>query len=115
MNPKAREVWRDHSVVVGEAWNEFAEHERRCREPVQQKHYRGIRFAGSPVEDSDTIRFDPVDGCNRHAERGLAARDRALGGSAPRVPCLVAFDKIVLLMKTPPHSMGVICCWEICR
>jgi len=35
-----------------------------------------------------------------------AARDRTLGGSASSVACFVAFDKIVLLIKTPPQLFG---------
>src|SRR5262249_54910589 len=61
---EARKVRRDHVVVAGETRNELAEHERRCWEPVQQQHDRGIWVAGRPVKDADSVRFDLVDRCN---------------------------------------------------
>src|SRR5215471_14249753 len=63
---EAREIRCDQPVVCGETRNEFAEHERRCWEPVKQQHDRGIWVARCTVEDTDSVRFDLVDGCNRH-------------------------------------------------
>src|SRR5215467_11941506 len=47
---EAGEIRCDHLVVGGEPRNEFAEHERRCWEPVKQQHDRGTRVASCTVE-----------------------------------------------------------------
>src|SRR6516162_10060267 len=31
---EAWQIRRDYPVIIGKPWNEFTEHERRCREPV---------------------------------------------------------------------------------
>src|SRR6516164_3619335 len=63
---EAREIGCDQVVVGGETRNEFAEHERRCWEPVKQQHDRGTWVAGCTVEHTDSVRFDLVDRCSRN-------------------------------------------------
>src|SRR5580704_272034 len=67
---EAREVWRDHSEIVGKTEDEFAEHKGGCGETVQQQNYGGSWIAGRSIEDPDSIRLDVMDGCNRHTELG---------------------------------------------
>src|SRR5271157_3584437 len=82
---ETREVWSDHVVVAGETGYELAEHERRCWEPVQQQHDRGIWVARCPVKDADSVRFDLVDRCNGHRQSArLLLRFRLESGTLRR-------------------------------
>src|SRR5579862_9813216 len=57
---ETRQVRRDDTIVIGQAGNEFSEHERRSREPMKQQHSGGIRVPSRAVEYPDTIRLDLV-------------------------------------------------------
>src|SRR5882762_10103571 len=70
---EACQIRRDDAVLIDKPWNQLAEHERRCRKPMQQENDRRTRIAGRPVEDLDTIRFDCADGCRRHGVAGFCA------------------------------------------
>src|ERR1700761_3257225 len=65
---KTRKVWCDYSVAISKVRNEFAKHERRSREPVQQDNYWRIRFARCSVENLHTVRFNLMNGCQRYCE-----------------------------------------------
>src|SRR5262245_48768052 len=69
---EAREIRRDDAIMISETWNELAEHERRCREPMQQENHRGPGVTCLPVEDLDTISFDLADGRGKHREQALS-------------------------------------------
>src|SRR5262245_17280351 len=75
---ETREVRRDHAIMTSETWNEFAEHERRCREPMQQEHHRRVRVPRLSVKNLDTIRFDLAYGRGRHLEQDLSGTGKHL-------------------------------------
>ncbi len=78
---ETRKVWRDHAVVASQARNEFAEHERRGWESVQQENYGRVCFAGTAVKHLHAVGFDLVDGSRRQAKsRIVLARRWAFRG-----------------------------------
>src|SRR5262249_40730767 len=81
---EARQVGSNHTVLIREARNQLAEHERGCWKAVQQKHHRPIRWAGLSVEDADPIRCERADGRNRHDEARVTAMRNCRGELLPR-------------------------------
>src|SRR5262245_12048249 len=65
------EVRRDHAIMTSETWNELAEHERRCREPMQQEHHRRVRVTRLSVKNLNTIGFDLAYGRERQLQQVL--------------------------------------------
>ena len=47
--------------------------------PCSKRTTGAVVFTGNPIKHSDTIGFNPVDGCRRHAERGLGCTGPCLG------------------------------------
>jgi hypothetical protein len=64
--PESWKIGGDDSIPVSQTWNQLPVLKGRCREAMQQEHYRSVRCAGFPVEDGYTVGFDAVDGRVRH-------------------------------------------------
>src|SRR5262249_3321098 len=57
---EARQVRRDHSVAVGQFWNQIAKHVTRGREAVQQQQHWCVRGASLAIGYAEAIDIDPV-------------------------------------------------------
>jgi hypothetical protein len=76
---EAEMIRRDHVVAVGEYGNEVAEHERACREAMQQQDHRCRGRSGVSVEDPSSLDGGVMVVDGRHSRSGL-------GGAVDRPP-----------------------------
>src|SRR4029077_5881459 len=75
---ETRKVRGNHAVGAGQARKEFAEHERRGWESMQQEDYRRVGVSCRTIKRLYAVGFDPLDGCGRPTESAeVAGRRRA--------------------------------------
>ena len=60
----------DDMELVGQGWDEVAEHMRGCREPVQEQDRGGVFWSRFPIEDVEAVNPDGavgyLDGVESH-------------------------------------------------